>query len=247
MAHNWICRYCNHAQIVNGSNFSSNSFAFDVTETDRGFIGLKGSAITCANPECKKPTLTVELIEAAYSASNYRCYLPQNPKTLKSFCLLPESQAKPQPDYIPRALVEDYSEACKIRDLSPKASATLARRCLQGMIRDFCGITKGTLYKEIDELRSRTEQGTIPKGVTEDSIDAIDALRKIGNIGAHMEKDINVIVDVDPHEAQALIEIIETLFDEWYVAREKRKMRFAKVMQIAEQKDADKKQGHADA
>ena len=29
---------------------------------------------------------------------------------------------------------------------------------------------------------------------------AIDAVRSIGNIGAHMEKDINLIVDVDPEE-----------------------------------------------
>jgi len=32
--------------------------------------------------------------------------------------------------------------------------------------------------------------------------EAIDAVRKLGNIGAHMEKDINVIVDVDPEEAE---------------------------------------------
>ena len=31
---------------------------------------------------------------------------------------------------------------------------------------------------------------------------SIDATRKIGNIGAHMEKDINLIVDVDPKEAR---------------------------------------------
>jgi hypothetical protein len=43
-------------------------------------------------------------------------------------------------------------------------------------------------------------------------VEAIDIVRNIGNIGAHMEADINVIVDVDPDEAQTLIELIETLF-----------------------------------
>jgi hypothetical protein len=33
-------------------------------------------------------------------------------------------------------------------------------------------------------------------------VDAIDHVRKIGNIGAHMEADINVIVEVEPKEAQ---------------------------------------------
>ena len=37
------------------------------------------------------------------------------------------------------------------------------------------------------------------------------AVRKVGNIGAHMEKDINVIVDVDPDEAQHLIGLITFL------------------------------------
>ena len=48
-------------------------------------------------------------------------------------------------------------------------------------------------------------------------------VRKIGNIGAHMEADINVIVDVDRNEAQVLIELAELLFEEWYVAAETRK------------------------
>ena len=102
---------------------------------------------------------------------------------------------------------DDYYEACAIRDLSPKASATLTRRCLQGMIRDFCGIAKATLAKEIDALREALDNHTAPKGVTHESVEAIDAVRKVGNIGAHMEKDIALIVDVDPGEAQMLIEL----------------------------------------
>lgn len=49
----------------------------------------------------------------------------------------PVSSAKQFPDYIPQAIKQDYEEACAIVYLSPKASATLSRRCLQGMIRDF--------------------------------------------------------------------------------------------------------------
>ena len=44
---------------------------------------------------------------------------------------------------------------------------------------------------------------------------AIDAVRRVGNIGAHMEHDINVIVDVEPREAELLIGLVETLFREW--------------------------------
>ena len=72
-----------------------------------------------------------------------------------------------------------------IRDLSPKASATLARRALQGMIRDYWKVSKGRLIDEIDAIKEKVDPITWK---------AIDAIRRIGNIGAHMEKDINVII-----------------------------------------------------
>jgi hypothetical protein len=95
------------------------------------------------------------------------------------------------------------------------------------MIRDFWGIKKARLIDEINSLQDRLDGQTW---------DAIDAVRKIGNIGAHMEKDINVIVDVDPEEARLLIELIETLFEEWYVTRHERAQRMAKIKAAADGK-----------
>jgi hypothetical protein len=112
------------------------------------------------------------------------------------------------------------------------------------MIRDFCGIKKGRLIDEIEELRSRVDRGDAPRGVQHDTVDAIDHVRGIGNIGAHMEKDINTIIDVDPDEAQRLIELTELLFDEWYVARAKREERLTKSGAIAAEKVAAKTAKH---
>lgn len=97
------------------------------------------------------------------------------------------------------------------------------------MIRDFCKISKNRLIDEINELKSRIENGTAPSGVAADTMDAIDAVRSVGNIGAHMEKDINVIVDIDPGEAQSLIGLIEILLEEWYVARHTRQKKAGKA------------------
>ena len=105
-------------------------------------------------------------------------------------------------------------------------------------MRDFCGISKPRLIDEINELRRQVDSGRAPRGVEAEAIEAIDAVRTVGNIGAHMERDIDVIVDVDEGEAQALIELIEMLFDEWYVARHQRQEKLARVQKIAAEKSA---------
>jgi hypothetical protein len=97
------------------------------------------------------------------------------------------------------------------------------------MIRNFCGISEKRLIDEIKELGRRVATGNAPAGVQADTLDAIDHVRSIGNIGAHMEADINVIVDVDPDEAQQLIGLIELLLEEWYVAREERKKKLQAI------------------
>ncbi|SSM96147.1 Uncharacterised protein [Acinetobacter baumannii] len=81
------------------------------------------------------------------------------------------------------------------------------------MIRDYWGVSKNTLNEEIKAIKDRIDPIIWQ---------AIDAVRKIGNIGAHMEKDINFIIDVEPNEAQMLIGLIEMLLKEWYIARYER-------------------------
>ena len=65
-------------------------------------------------------------------------------------------------------------------------------------------------------------------------------MRKIGNIGAHMEKDIDLIIDIDEGEAKELIGLVELLFEEWYIARNARAERLAKIKQIREEKEEQK-------
>lgn len=241
MAFNWTCPYCNRPQVVTSSNYDSGEISLPETQkSNQGRVALKASSIVCSNEECSKIYLTAKL-HPAYSDGEIKTGV------IQSWNLLPDSVAKPQSDCVPKQLAADYYEACKIRDLSPKASATLARRCIQGMIRDFCGISKNRLIDEIGELQrlADSEEESLPVGVTEDTIEAIDHIRGIGNIGAHFEKDINLIVDVGAGEAQALIDLIEMLFVEWYVAREVRQNRLARIKEIGENKQEEKKQAKA--
>lgn len=185
--------------------------------------------VVCPNPKCKKFTLTVSLYEADAPAPTYNWRLT---KHIRTWTLIPGSRAQSFPNYIPKAILDDYNEACLIRDLSPKASATLSRRCLQGVIRDFWKVKPGRLVDEIAAIKDRVDPLTWQ---------AIEAVRKVGNIGAHMESDINVIVDVDPQEADLLIGLIEVLLKDWYITTETRKAHLSSLVQLAAEKDSDKK------
>jgi hypothetical protein len=212
-------------------------------ETASGYIGMEGRAIGCSNPNCLGVSVSASIIPSNLF-HNHGATDPQGRhfdqiiEPIFTRQIIPDSSAKPQPHYIPEGIREDYEEACKIRDLSRKGSATLARRCLQGMIRDFARIKEPNLYKEIEKLNELAKADDAPKGVSEDSIESLHHVRSLGNIGAHMERDIDLIIPVDPKEAQILIDLIEILFEEWYITREKRQSKFAALKATAEEKQA---------
>ena len=152
----------------------------------------------------------------------------------KQYFIHPTSNSKQFPEYVPEAIRNDYEEACEILYHSPKASATLSRRCLQGMIRDFHRISKSRLIDEINALKPL---------ISASQWSAIDAVRKIGNIGAHMEKDVNTIVDVEPEEAEKLIKLIELLIDKWYIARYDEEQLYQELIGINDEKQTQKLSG----
>jgi len=224
MSEPWTCPYCNHdctvgesdIRVIVGTEFISKEYGYYLNNT---------SIIVCPNLKCRKKTISLWIF--AWDAKRNR-----RGKVVHHWDLLPESEAKPFPDYIPKQLLDDYKEACLIKNKSPKASATLSRRCLQGMIRDFWNIKKGTLFNQIDELKGKVDTATWA---------AIDSVRLIGNIGAHMEKDVNLIIDVDPDEAGLLIWLIETLFKDWYISSHDREQRLQAITNMAKGKTAQMK------
>lgn len=227
---NWTCPFCQRDQVITHAQRSLKTFSLNLGAAKLDASGVMVSAISCANKACGEIALNVFFGSGSWVSNEYVL------KPSETFQLRPASHAKPQPPCVPDTLKSDYYEACSIRDLSPKASATLSRRVLQGMIRDFCGIAKGKLAHEIDELKKRADAGTAPAGVALETIDAMHHVRSLGNIGAHMEIDIDIVVDVDPGEAQQMIELIEMLFKDWYVERANRQKRLADLKSTAEQK-----------
>ena len=224
MGQKWTCPYCNRPCTVGDDDvrvMSANKYI----NGKYGSYFAETTVVVCPNPDCQQRTIFTALYE-------WKSSLNQKGEKLFFWNLLPESQAKPFPDYIPVQILNDYREACLVRDKSPKASATLSRRCLQGVIRDFWDVKKGRLVDEIDELKEKIDPVTW---------DAINSVRHVGNIGAHMEKDVNLIINIEPDEANLLIWLIETLLTDWYINRHEREQRMTGLVKLAEEKKKNKK------
>jgi hypothetical protein len=87
------------------------------------------------------------------------------------------------------------------------------------------------LSKEIDDVLASKQ---LPTYIAED----IDAIRHVGNFAAHPMKSTNTgeIVDVEPGEADWLLNVLEELFDHYFVgpaqAKKKRDALNAKLADL---------------
>ena len=107
---------------------------------------------------------------------------------------------------------QDFIEANETLYISPRASATLSRGCLQLLLREKAQITKKNLNEQIQELLS---SNTLPSYIAE----SVDAVRKIGNFAAHPEKSIstNKILPVEEEEAEWVLEVVYSLLDHYFI------------------------------
>lgn len=126
--------------------------------------------------------------------------------------LFPKATARPVSPDVPNQYAQDYREACLVLTDSAKASAALSRRCLQNILRDVAKVKPSDLSKEIDEVLN---SGKLPSHLGE----GIDAVRNIGNFGAHPIKSTNTgtVIEVEPGEAEWLLDLLEGIFDFYFV------------------------------
>lgn len=185
-------------------------------------------------PQCKQTYVHLLKISFAGFPPGYNAKPEEIIKLAQeypSYCvqLYPFSDSRAFPIFIPYTLTSDYNEALSIVNLSPKASATLSRRCLEFMISDFFGINERTLHLSIEKLN---DENLIP----DDIYQAIKALKNVGNIGAHFREKSNEILDVEPEEALTMIRLLDFLIEEWYISRNKRLTLLESTKEIGESK-----------
>jgi hypothetical protein len=150
-------------------------------------------------------------------------YLDQSPSTkttpygpdvvISHVMVRPRGIARtPLPSEVPEKFAADYREACLVLADSAKASAALGRRCLQHLLREVANIKDGNLSNEIQQV---IDSAQLPS----DLADSLDAVRVTGNFAAHPIKSTNTgeVVPVQSGEAEWNLEVLEELFDHYFV------------------------------
>lgn len=124
----------------------------------------------------------------------------------------PQSSERPVPIEVPTDIAGDFNKASRVLPISAQASAALTRRCLQQVLKDY-GMTKSKdLFDQIDEVIT---QGHLPPALA----DQLDAVRVIGNFAAHplKSKNTGTILPVEAHEAEWNLDVLEAVFDHYFV------------------------------
>lgn len=194
---------CPHCRVEVHVNFSQGYITEDCTDV----FGYEYA--NC--PACKKMILF--LIRGKFCRQGPMSRVDKFQDIPEKKLIYPKGVNRPPcPSEVPKEIAEDYQEACLVLSDSPKASAALSRRCLQNLLRTVGGIKHQELSNEIKEI---VDRGGLPTHISE----AIDAVRVIGNFAAHPQKDKGTgeILPVEPEEAEWNLDVLESLFDFYYV------------------------------
>ena len=235
----WICPHCGTtATLQTPDAKEGRGSATMQMAPDTDGIAITWTAIKCPSADCGKYVLDVSahfgtIHHFANGARNVNDIEvdPARPFGIGTVRFEPRI-GRPLSAKVPKAVKDDYEEACLIKDLSAKAAATLCRRALQGMIRDFWSVS---LHRLADELK------VIEPKCDPDLYKAMMGLKGVGNIGAHPERDINLIVEVEEGEVDALLELLHILDNEWYVAKARRAESLSAVIALGAAKAAAQK------
>ena len=167
--------------------------------------------MNCPNQKCGKIIIDLASGEPHRDAHNRVLNGLKSIKTRQT--VRPFSSSRPPvPPDVDEKFAKDYNEACLILSFSPKASAALSRRCLQNILREKAGVKNGDLSNEIQQV---IDSHSLPTHLSE----SIDAIRHIGNFAAHPLKSTSTgeIIEVETGESEWLLDVIEALFDFFFV------------------------------
>jgi hypothetical protein len=192
---------CPHCAVgVNVDWFKTFAYVDDIDDPEKGKEIIHGECPVCEGVIIKLIEGPVEEINSTYHVEFEEIQHDQ--------IIYPVSSVRPVEPEVKEPYRSEYIEACSVLTISPKASAALSRRLLQTLLRNEFNIKPSSLAKEIETF---IHLDGIPSHLS----GAIDAIRNVGNFAAHPLKDTNTgeVVDVEPGEAEWLLDVIDSLFD----------------------------------
>lgn len=174
--------------------------------------------LNCRTTTCPECAEIIAYLQRTASIRVIGQRLPDN--IIEEFLVWPRNQYRHISENTPDIYAKDYREAAAVISISPAASAALSRRCLQNIIHNEAKIVKRNLKEEIEELTSKP-------GFPADLSEALDTLREFGNFGAHPINDVQTgsIIDVEPGEAEWMLDVLDMLFDFFFVKPAKLKQK----------------------
>lgn len=202
-AYSRTCPYCKNITAVQWQ------FA-DLSVPGREFWHVE--YMTCPNPNCK--SLVVDLIK--YTKDGFG---NPDPSSIVRYFVYPQFiVSEAIPSEVPESYVKDCIEAHQLLPISPRASAAMSRRLLQRILVEQGGFSGNDLKAQIDQARA----AHLPSFIT----DPLHTIRVIGNYAVHPNKDklSGEILDVEPGEAEALLEVFDVLFDFYFVRPERNRL-----------------------
>jgi len=197
------CPYCG---VVVRMDFDEGSSTYRLEDGDKKDLGYEVVWDHC--PECSGFVVIYKkgkYVSGAAGEYGHSDYL----KDIQAEEILyPKHVTRRVAPEVPERYRDDFIEACATLPVSPKASAALSRRLLQDILHNKYNIRERSLQNEIDKF---IELKDVPSYLA----DAVDAVRNVGNFAAHPSKDSNTgeVVDVEPGEAEWLLDVLEALFD----------------------------------
>lgn len=198
----WAARRCLHCEVA---FMAGDAFSHVVEDDSRGDAAQWWvHYVTC--PGCRGVTIELE----------------RRGREPLRLLVWPRSARAAQPE-VPAHLAADLAEAAAVLPISAKASAALGRRLLQRLLHEKIG-AKESLAKEIASL---LDQGGLPAGLRE----TLDLVRHFGNFGVHpiVSARTGEIVEVEPGEAEFVLEVLEGLLDFYYVEPARRAKRLESI------------------
>jgi hypothetical protein len=196
---------------------------------DSGFVGAEKWTLQHGQcPACNEPLIGLAIEQKNLTQEEYSRRQDSGKITRQDYqWLYPASSGEVavEPE-VPTSYKDDFLEAYSLVVFSPKASAALSRRLLQKIFRNEFNLRQSNMAKEIEEFINLPD---VPSYLKQ----AIDAVRTVGNFAAHPIKSTSTgeIVEVEPGEAQWLIDVIDAVFDFTFVQPKRLEERKAQLNQ----------------